>query len=354
MAEPFTAAKLPGTSVFAPPYPPSWVDHLTTWVDSLPMPWWMFYVLVAVLLNGVLAVGLWASKVYATHGFHPMQIWLPTLAAYLLAFMHGMDRLARRAMVRFRPSFAGSEADLDRVVYRLTTLPRRTSLLLSFVLAPVLLPLGLAEFRYTQTGGLEAVPGIFVAVLLVLYAVSFVWVYHVFHQLREIHRLFRDHAVVHLENVRPMYALSGVTAFTGIGIAIFNYGWLLAQPGLDPINPVTIGESLFSLGMALVVFIWPLWGAHRKLSEAKDAAQAELAARKRDARNRVYQAVASGDLASVSPLNQVLGVMQAEAADLGAVPTWPWSPGTLRNLVGAVMLPVVLWLIQYGLQRLIE
>ncbi len=28
----------------------------------------------------------------------------------------------------------------------------------------------------------------------------------------------------------------------------------------------------------------------------------------------------------------------------------PWSPGTLRNLVGAVMLPIVLWLIQCGLQ----
>jgi hypothetical protein len=352
MPEPTPAPEPSGASGFTPPYPPSWVDSLTAWVDRLPIPWWLFYVLVAVLLNAGLALGLWASEVYVRQGFHPMQVWLPTLAAYLLAFMHGMDRMARRAMLRFRPSFAGSEADLERVVYRLTTLPRRTSLLLSFILAPLLLPLGLAEFRYTQTGGLESVPGIFVAVLLVLYAVSFVWVYHVFHQLREIHRLFRDHAVVHLENVRPMYALSGVTAFTGLGIAIFNYGWVLAQPGLDPVNPVTIGESLFSLGMALLVFIWPLWGAHRKLSEAKDAARAELAVRKQVTRRRVYQAVAGDDLASIGPLNQVLGVLQAEDLDLEAVPTWPWSPGMLRNLIGAVMLPVVLWLIQYGLQRL--
>jgi len=52
-------------------------------------------------------------------------------------------------------------------------------------------------------------------------------------------------------------------------------------------------------------------------------------------------------------LHKVLGALQAETSDLTKVPTWPWAPGTLRNLIGAVLLPMVLWLTQYGLQRLL-
>ena len=42
-----------------------------------------------------------------------------------------------------------------------------------------------------------------------------------------------------------------------------------------------------------------------------------------------------------------------EAADLQRIPTWPWSPGTPRGVVAAVFLPVILWLVQFGLQRLL-
>ncbi len=344
-------AQAPAAVDWSPPYPPSWVDRLTDWVERLPIPWWLFYVLMALVWSGIVALVLRQTGVHAVVGFHPMQVWLPTLTVYLLALTHGLDRAAAGAMQRFQPAFRGDEAEFRTAAYEMTTLPARTTLLLTLIASVVTLPFGRFEMALMQTGGLERVPLLFDGVLFLLYLTSYPFFYHVWHQLREIHRLLRDRAVVRLDDIRPIHALSRLTAATALGIAIFNYGWFAAQPGLEPGNPVVIGESLFSMGVALVVFIWPLWGAHRLLAEAKEQALAALTARKQTARAQLHEAVDRGRLDRIDPLHKALGVLQAEFNEISAVATWPWAPGTLRNLMGAVLLPVALWLIQFGLGR---
>lgn len=347
-------APSPALDSFVPPYPPSFVDRFTDWVDRLPIPWWFFYVLLAFVLSGVVGLALWQTGVYAAVGFHPMQVWLPSLAAYLLGLLHGLDRVAASAMQRFRPAFRGDETEFAAAVYRITTLPARPTAIFTIVATVLTIPLGRYEMSMIQTGGLELVPGVFLIVLAILYLVSYPFFYHVWHQLREIHRLHRDHAQVRLSAIRPMYALSRVTGLTAIGIVIFNYGWFLAQPGADPLNPVTIGETLFNLVIILVIFAWPLWGAHRLLTEAKDTALAELAERKASGRAQLRQALDAGTLEKVDPLHKALDAFQAEHAELSKVPTWPWAAGTLRNLIGAILLPMVLWIVQFGLGRILR
>jgi len=63
--------------VFVAPYPPSWIDRLTDWVERLPIPWWSFYVVLAAAMIGAVALVLWRAGVYASFGFHPMQVFLP-------------------------------------------------------------------------------------------------------------------------------------------------------------------------------------------------------------------------------------------------------------------------------------
>jgi hypothetical protein len=331
---------------FVPPYPPSWVDRLTDWVERLPIPWWLFYVLLAAVLCGLVALGLWRAGVYRDFGFHPMQIWMPTLGAYLLGLTHALDRVAASSMQRFRPAFRGDDSAFAAAVYRMTTLPARETLIITIVLTVLTLPVGRYEMSMIQTGGLELAPPIFLAVLAVLYVISYPFFYHIWHQLREIHRLHRDWADVRVTNIRPMYALSRVTSLSALGVVLNNYGWFLAQPGAELNNPVTIGEGIFSLIIALVVFIWPLWSAHRLLSEAKEDGLARVAGRKESARRQLHEAVDAGQLDRVDPLNKVLGALEVENAELTRVATWPWAAGTLRGLLGTVLLPIVLWLIQ--------
>jgi hypothetical protein len=328
------------------PYPPSWVDRLTAWVERLPLPWWLFYVLLAGVLSGLVALGLWRAGVDTTVGFHPMQVWLPSLAAYLLGLTHALDRAAASAMRRFRPAFRGGDEEFAAAVYRLTTLPARPTLIITAVCTLITIPVGRYEMSMIQTGGLELAPTVFLGVLALLYLLSYPFFYHIIRQLREIHRLHRDWAAVRLSNVRPMYALSRVTSLAAIGVVLNNYGWFLAQPGPDVRNPVMIYEGLFSLSVVLPVFIWPLWSAHRLLAEAKERGLARVAGRKEAARRQLHEAVDAGRLDQVDPLNKVLGALETENAELHKVPTWPWAPGTLRGLLGTVLLPIVLWLIQ--------
>jgi len=250
------AAPTPALGSFVPPYPPSFVDRFTDWVDRLPILWWLFYVLLAVVLSGAVALALWQTGVYAAVGFHPMQVWLPSLGAYLLGLTHGLDRVAASAMRRFRPAFRGDEAAFATAVYRITTLPARPTLIFTIVSTALTIPLGRYEMSQIQTGGLELAPAVFLAVLAVLYVVSYPFFFHIWHQLREIHRLHRDWAEVHLSSIRPMYALSRVTSLTALGLVINNYGWFMAQPGADLSNAVFIGEGIFSLAIVLVVFAW--------------------------------------------------------------------------------------------------
>ena len=256
-------------------------------------------------------------------------------------------------MQRFRPAFRGGDDEFAAAVYRMTTLPGRPTLLITVGLTLASLPFGMAEFSFIQTGGLERVPVLFILIIGSIYLGGIGLFYHSLYQLREISRLYRDHVEVRLARVRPLHALSRVTGLTALGLIVLNYGWYIAQPGLDPNNPVTIIESNFLFLLALITFAWPLWGAHRLLGEAKEQGLADVARRREAVRMQLHQAVDGGHLDRVDPLHKVLGALEAENTELARVATWPWAPGTLRGLLGAVFLPVVLWLIQFGLGRLL-
>src|SRR3972149_8919011 len=59
---------------FVPPYPPSWVDRFTDGVERLPIPWWSFYVIVALVLEAIQGTILWRGGSFSLFGgpFFPL------------------------------------------------------------------------------------------------------------------------------------------------------------------------------------------------------------------------------------------------------------------------------------------
>ena len=49
--------------------------------------------------------------------------------------------------------------------------------------------------------------------------------------------------------------------------------------------------------------------------------------------------------------HKALSSLEIERAVLERVPTWPWERGTLRSLVAAILIPLLVWAIQAVLQR---
>ena len=55
----------------------------------------------------------------------------------------------------------------------------------------------------------------------------------------------------------------------------------------------------------------------------------------------------------MDPLNKAIGALEIAQRAIDRVPTWPWSGETMRWLVGALLFPIVLFVAQYVLTRVL-
>jgi hypothetical protein len=105
--------------------------------------------------------------------------------------------------------------------------------------------------------------------------------------------------------------------------------------------------------LAVLTFLLPLAGLHRRLADGKDLALAENSRRWQSSTTELYRRVDRRDWAGADRLNATLTALERGRTAIERVPTWPWRPETLRGLVAALLLPISIWLIQYGLQRML-
>ena len=371
-----TLAAPPEPTAFTPPYRPSWYDRLTRRVGRLPGPAWLAYLLLVavgiLLLTGVQVLA---------GSYHPgryllLHLFLGAQLAYLLGLMRLLDRSAAAALETFRPVLhlprrlrvgaTEETASLEELRYRLTTLPPRPTLVASLagVILGVVLPLLVFRIPGTTAPSLTAAfawarlstaPGALTFILLhlaVSEAVAGVFIYHSIHQLREISRIYLTFTRLNLYRLQPLYAFSVPAAMTSGGLILYNYAWFAVAPEFLE-HPISIGLGIFFAATAVVIFAWPLLGIHRRLVAEKRKALAESARRFEAAVAELHQRVDKKALAKMDDLNKTLASLELEQAALQRIPTWPWDPGTPRGLAATLVLPLVIWLAQYLLQRVL-
>jgi hypothetical protein len=221
------------------PYRPSWVDRLTDSVRRLPFPPWVFYVALGLSLSCLYLPLALASPPLASSSQSMLDVILFSLligftCAYLLGLVHYLDDSAASALARYRPVLKGSGADYDVLRYRLTTLPRRPTNIVTLIGAlyafATLVYNSLTYAGDTSTGTTDgfSVPFVVTIVLgvsfnLVIYILAAVMVYHTLHQLRMVSAIYTQHTRINVFEQGPLYVLSGLTARTAIGISIVTY-----------------------------------------------------------------------------------------------------------------------------------
>lgn len=94
------------SSALVPPYPPSWFDRFTAWVDRLPGPAWGFYLLLGIGVSVAGSAIQWIEDAYPVGTLNPLHVWTLGNFAYLLALMHYLDKSAASAIASFRPLLA--------------------------------------------------------------------------------------------------------------------------------------------------------------------------------------------------------------------------------------------------------
>jgi hypothetical protein len=339
------------------PYPPSWLDRLTAWVDRLPMPAPAFYTvasLAAVVLFVLIDVLSGQGLFYAIHSFH---VVLAVELVYVVALVHFLDREAGRALERMKPLLTCDQASYSALHTQLTTIPARATLWIGVVgalagLAAILVERLATPYAFT-TLILPSAGRLLLEIWLILTWFAFGGLFlHTYHQLRWISRIYTTHTRIDLDQYRPLFNFSRVSALTAIGLLVLPYAWYATVPGLiqEPIG-ILFG-ALFPI-FAVIAFVSPLVGVHHLLVDAKELVLAENAQALKVARAELYQRSTACQLESASEMHDLLAALRDERAALERVNTWPWQSETVRSVIVALILPLVLWLIQWLLDRML-
>jgi hypothetical protein len=334
-------------------YSPSWVNYLTAWVDRQSWPSWSFYIGLWLGLVVILVAALWIEGVHPVGKVFPAQLFIPAMIALLLAMIHSLDRRADAALTTLKPALKATEEECHQLRHQLTSMPAWPTILASAVTVGTIAVLGvLFGDRESSIEALAASP-IAANLLSAVYWIGWwsfgAFAFHTFHQLRVISRIYTEYTHINLFRTSPLYAFSSVTALTAVTLAIATYGWTALNPE-NLSDPVSIAVICLITLLALVSFAWPLLGARRLMARERGQMLDEVSTRLRDAFVDLHQRLDDGNLDEVDDLVKAISILETERDTLNGISTWPWQPETLRFLVSALLLPLLLWVIQYVVQ----
>lgn len=346
----------------APPYPPSWVDKLTDWVRRMPVPAPAFYLALGLGLSlAHLALVLlsvdWASGTLALGTVVLYSFLNGMTPAYLLGLVHYLDNSAAAAMSRFRPVLEADDSGYTRLCYQLTTLPPRPTTLAAGLGVIYTFVALLVNVFATGDQGAGAVSPFLIALSvgfsLLIYVLVAVLVYHTLHQLRMVNKIYTEHTRINLFQLGPLYALSGLTARTAIGIAIPTYLWFQINSLFSPrASASDIFQTVVLGSVTVLTFVVPLLGAHNLLAREKQRLQDGAARRVEVTLAALHARVDAGELGDLGEHKEALNVLMTEQGLLDRLRTWPWRTETVRGLGLTFLLPILIWVVQRALERL--
>lgn len=340
------------------PYPPSFIDSFTDWVQKLPIPYWLFYVIVilAVIVLHAIIKGLDGSMPFGTF------IWRILLAditfIYAIGLLHYLDNSAHEALLEFRPIMQIEDAEFAELRYQFTTLPARPAIIAAVVgLGYGFFSLLFFSPEQRQEGHLfSSLPAtvLELALFVLSYLGGAVVLYHSARQLSMISKIYSKYAHIDLFNLRPMHSLSKLTARTALAFGIIAYAWVYVnvalQHGTELAPPSLVEPAVFTL-IVLFIFLVPLLGARRLLHEAKATAKLEAQQQFKATIAELHRRRDAGDFSEMGGINEALDGLLKEQAALDKISTWPWQPETLRGIATAVLLPIFIWATTRLLER---
>jgi hypothetical protein len=342
------------TATFERPYSPGWFDRLIDWVDRMPGPNALYCFGLLVVQLGYVTALLWLNGKLPIGSIDLRLVFVVVVTPYLLWVRFYLDRLAAAALDIFRPMLAVSDADFLRLRYELTTLPARTTGIVTlmaaaaFLLNTVFLPGPIVRQFGSSLGAAFIVIG---PVLLFTVAAVAVSTVQAIHQLRMVERIHGLVGPIALLRAKPLYAFSQLTARTGVSFLLLAYYVAAVRPDLVSSSPALETLLVAMFPTVVACFVLPLRGMHRRLAAEKDRALVQVTSRLETVFVRLHERVDQEILADADKLNMQITSLSAEREALARVSTWPWEPATLTGFLTTLVLPILLWGIQKVLAR---
>ncbi len=333
----------------------SWTDRLTARIDGMPGPAGVAYVVAGLAVLLMVAGVEWifgepprAWSVDAPHLAVGVTFgaWLYLIGRFNRSARDAIAGLARAGQLRHPESQATLAAQI-------TAAPPWLTLVLGAVIASIVVgriatrPEALAQIS------ISSAPVSVVTIALVLGTLAFIgsaYAVKVLSIARGIADVLASEAVVSLDAVGHLYAFSRLTAAMSISVVATATLLAVSAPSATE-DPWGVIMLVTALALAAATFAVPLNGVHARLMEEKDRLLARNQQQFRSVAGALHEAVQHGDLERMDPLQKAIAGLDVEMRLLAAIPTWPWRPETLRWVVGALMFPFLLFLVQQLFQR---
>jgi hypothetical protein len=279
----------------------------------------------------------------------PLIVFNGLFTVYPLALIHLFDNQARTALKSMVPALEMTGAEFDDFRYKLSTMPSRAPLAAGLAMAAFVVLMEQVSTVPFSYAALEQLPVFSVVYHIIDKGSGFMFaviIYHTIRQLGFVNRIHSNHVRVNLFNLGPLQVFSRLTASTAVGLVIGVYLWMVINPELlaDPINVGFLG--IFTL-LAVGVFVWPLYGAHRLMVVEKTRVLHDIGLQFEAAFAKLNRGLRDDDDAAVEKLHGILASLEIQHNRISAIPTWPWRPETARFALTAIALPLILSIVQF-------
>lgn len=347
---------LPVVDIADRPYAPSWLHSLVASVERLPGPPWVTYAIVWVVATLLWHAQVWSTGSVAVGAFDPASAFWGYLAPALLWSATYFERVAAAAFDAFRPALTLPVDAAARLRYELVVVPARPAWVIT-VLAVGLTAADIALSGNPSYVGAPLPMLVLNFALQVIYvSVMFQLVYRLGRQMGLVRRTLATSVVIDTFRPGPLNAFAMLTSRPGAILTLLTASSLLLVPAPSDTAGALLSWAPYVVAppiIAAIAFVVPLTGAHAALVGQKEQLQDEAEARIQGILADINRDVDARDLGRADELNKTLSSLLIQRDILAKLPTWPWSIGTLRSFVSAILLPMTLFLLQQALSRLL-
>jgi hypothetical protein len=335
------------------PYAPSWLDQTTGWIRRLPIPSWLFYLLLILIFVAVETVPKWLDGTYQVGVFVPFHVVFAATFAFSLAAHRYLIDSVGTVKTAFHGVFDGDDAKLASLLYQITTSPARATLLWSLgaagisSLSWVVVGDSLPRYLLLSTSPLAAI--VDYVMMTVTWALIAAISCYCVHLIQVLNDYLVRRARIDIFKLGSLYAFSGLTGRIAVTFLLGNYIWYLTDPAPPDLSVWRAWRLVATIALVLVAvaaFLYPLIGVHQVLEMQKRRLLEQNGQQVRTVMSRVYHLLDSGESGDLVALKNATDSLIAEQNTLEKLPTWPWHADTLRLVSTALVLPLLAYLIE--------
>ena len=334
------------------PSMPSFVDRFLTFVQQLPVPYWLTYLTFFILQSGLNHVLAWIDGWLPVYGFNPILLIFPLWLWGPLAIMTYLDLISEEVLSSFSPLLDIDEERLRDLKSKFTMMPARDVILSGLIWAILYIILTLLTYDafYEQYGLGKLITVVLILEGLINFSISSAIYNHSLRQLWLVNQTVKMVKRFNLFHLDPVYAFSHLTARTGISWMIFLGLTLLMYP-IRLATGLVLAIWLFQVLLAVAAFALPLQFVNYHLVTEKRRLLAALHLRVKMTLERLHQIVDENKPGKAEQLKGALALLHTEREIITDIPTWPWRVGTLTGFLSAIVLPIILLFAQIVIER---